>query len=227
MDQDKRGKHMKKIAVMIYPYFSMQEITFLTDGLKVYFDIDIEVIASSKEIIKSEDNFQVIAHKTFEEIKIEEYDCLILPGIYNPIPAVFDDKNITFLRSLKGKDILISSISSSPMLLAKAGLLDDVHFTCGIWDEICQNLDFIPYKNMIHKPLVKDKNVITAIGFAYKEFAIETIRSLGIDECENGLFNGITKEYTEEELIFKMGEDHFKEFIKEYNSYLEKSIERK
>lgn len=211
---------MKKIAVMIYPYFSMQEISTLTDGLKVYFDIDVDVFAASKEIIKSEDNFQVIANKTFDEFSAEEYECLVLPGILNPIPAVYDERNIDFLRSLKGKEILIAGISSAPMLLAKAGLLDDIHFTSGIWDEICQNLEYIPYKNIVHKPIVKDKNFITAIGFAYKEFAIEIIRTLGIDECKNGLFNGITREYTEEELTFKMGEENFKEFMEEYNRYM-------
>ena len=49
---------MKKIAVMIYPYFCMQEISCLTDGLKVFFDIDVEVFASTKEVIKSEENFK-------------------------------------------------------------------------------------------------------------------------------------------------------------------------
>ena len=211
---------MKKIGIMIYPYFSMQEISCLTDGLKVYFDIDVDVFASTQNMIKTEDNFQVVANKIFDEFN-DEYGCLILPGIYDPLPALFDERNISFLRSLKGKDILIASISSSPMLLAKAGLLDEVHFTSGMWDEIARYLDFIPYKNMIHQPIVKDKNVITAIGFAYREFACEVIRTLGIDECKNGLFNGITKEYTEEELIFEMGEENFKEFVKEYMSYIQ------
>ena len=120
---------MKKIAVMIYPNFSMQEISCLTDGLKVYFDVDVEVFAASTEPVRTEDNFLVTAEHTFGEFDPEEYGCLILPGIYDPIPALFDERNIAFLRSLKGKNILISSISSSPMLLAKAGLLDDVRFT--------------------------------------------------------------------------------------------------
>lgn len=218
---------MHKIAVMIYPYFSMQEISFLTDGLIVYYDIDVDVFAASKEIIRSEDNFQVIAEKTFDEFKVEDYECLILPGILNPMPALFDERNIEFLRKLKGKDILISSISSSPMLLAKAGLLENVKFTSGIWDEISQNLDFIPYENVIHQPLVKDKNIITAMGFAFKEFAEETIRTLGIDMCENGIFNGVTGEYCEKELIFKMGDENFKEFMEEYNSYIKWEREEK
>lgn len=35
------------------------------------------------------------------------------------------------------------------------------------------------------------------------------------------LQKGITKEYTEEELIFEMGEENFKEFVKEYMSYIQ------
>lgn len=211
---------MKKIAVMIYPYFSMQEISCLTDGLKVYFEIDVDVFAASKEIMRSEDNFQVIANKTFSEFSQEEYGCLILPGIYNPFPALFDERNIEFLRRLKGKNILISAISSGPILLAKAGLLEDVHFTSGIFDEVCRELEFIPYANVVHRPVVRDGSIITAMGFAFREFAEETIRALGIDNIQSGLFTGITREYTEEELTFRMGEEHFKEFMDEYQQYL-------
>ncbi len=210
---------MKKIGVMIYPYFCMQEISCLTDGLKVYFDIDVDVFAASQDIIKSEDNFQIIANKTFDEFN-DEYGCLILPGLYDPLPALFDERNISFLRSLKGKELLIAGISSSPMLLAKAGLLENVRFTGGMWDEIAKFLDFVPYENMVHQPIVKDGNVITAMGFAYREFACEVIKTLGIDDCKEGLFNGITKEYTEEELTFEMGEENFKEFMEEYLSYI-------
>lgn len=152
---------MKKIAVMIYPHFSMQEISCLTDALVIYFEQEIDVFAADKNIIVTEDNFQVIANRTFDEFKSDEYSCVILPGIANPLPALFDERNIDFLRHLKNQDILIASISSSPMLLAKAGLLDDVQFVSGMWDEIATRLDFVPHKNRVYKPVVKDKNIIT------------------------------------------------------------------
>lgn len=210
---------MKKIAVMIYPYFSMQEISCLTDGLKVYYGIDVDVFAPEKEIIKSEDNFQIIANKTFADFSSEEYGCLILPGIWNPMPALFDERNIAFLREIKGKDILIAAISSAPILLAKAGLLENVQFTSGIFDEICRELPFIPYRNICRRPLVRDGNVITAVGFAFREFAEETIRALKLDDCPDGLFQGITREYSEEELTFHMERAHFREFLEEYRRY--------
>lgn len=209
---------VKKVAVMIYPNFSMQEISCLTDALTVWYGIKIDVFASSKEIMLSEDGFQIIANKVFEDFIVEDYSCLIMPGIIDPLPALFNEKNINFLSCLKGKDIIIAAISSAPMLLAKAGILDNISYTSGIWEEINQYLDFIPSVNNLHKPLVHDKNIITAIGFAFREFAAETLQALGL-ECEKNIFGSIQREYSKEELTFSMGEENFKEFLKEYSEY--------
>lgn len=211
----------KKIAVMIYPYFSLQEITCLTSCLVLWDEREITVFASSKEIIKSEDGFQVTAEKTFDEFVPEEYDCLILPGILNPMPALFDAANIDFLRGLAGKDIVIAAICSAPMLLAKAGLLDDHKFTGAIWDEIIGYCDFMPRQNLVHTPVCRDKNIITADGFAFREFATEVLRAVGISS-EETILPGVTREYSEEELTYRMGDDNFKEFVAEYEGYLQK-----
>ena len=154
-----------------------------------------------------------------DEFSAGDYACVVLPGMMIPFPALFDRKLIDFLASLKGKDLLIAAISAGPMLLAKAGLLEDVHFTSGIWEEICQNLDFIPHQNILHRPLVKEKNIITAVGFAFREFAEEVIRTLGIDPCEPGLFRGIYKEFTEQEMTHFMGEENFQHFLQEYQQW--------
>lgn len=211
---------MKKIAVLIYPYFSMQEISCLTDALTVFFDQSIEIFSTTKEIVRSEDSFQCIADKTLDEFIETDYSCIVLPGILNPLPAMFDAKLIAFLKTLKGTDILIAAISSAPMLLAKAGLLEHTRFTSGVWEELSLHLDFIPNPNIIHQPLVKDGNIITAIGFAFREFAAEVIRTLGIDDCKNGLFGGITREYTEKELTYYMGQNNFDEFMADYKGYM-------
>jgi len=208
----------KKIAVMIYPYFSMQEISCLTSCLALWHGKAIDVFAASKDIMLSEDGFQVIANKTFPEFDIEDYNCLILPGIINPMPALFEEKNIEFLRQFAGSNLIIASISSSPLLLAKAGLLEDTEFTSGVFDKILQELDFIPKSKIRHAPVIQSGNIITAIGFAFREFAVKTIQALGID-CEETIFQGATKEFTEEELTFEMSEEHFREFMEEFRRH--------
>jgi len=100
-----------------------------------------------------------------------------------------------------------------------AGLLENTKFTSGVFDEVLQELDFIPKANIRHVPVLQDGNIITAIGFAFREFAVLTMQALGID-CGEDILNGVTRKYTQEELTFFMGEDHFKEFMGEYSSYL-------
>jgi len=209
----------KKAAVMIYPYFSLQEITCLTSCLTLWYERQIDVFASSETPVTSEDGFRVLPAKTFAQFHIDDYDCLILPGIINPLPALFDEKSIAFLRGLKGEDILIASISSSPLLLAKAGLLDDRKFTSGVFEEMLDYLDFVPKPNIVRKPIYRDQNLITAIGFAFLEFTVQTLRALGLD-CDDNILQGVTREFTESELTFSMGEANFKEFLEEYQSYL-------
>ena len=102
----------------------MQEITTLTSCLKIWFGRDIDYLGSEMKIYKSEEGFQVTPTKIFNEVNLDEYNCVILPGIINPLPALYDDKLINFLSGLKNRDILIGAISSSPILLAKAGILD-------------------------------------------------------------------------------------------------------
>lgn len=216
----------KKIAVMIYPFFSMQEISCLTAALTIWYEQKIDIYGSTKELIRSEDGFGVIPDKTFEEFLPENYSCLVMPGILNPLPALFDEKNIAFLKGLKGRDILISAISSSPLLLAKAGLLEGIKFTSGAWEEMIRGLDFIPKENYCHQPLIHDGNFITASGFAFRELAAETIRTLGLDACEGRFFSPVDKTYTEEELTFFMGDDEFAELMAEYKEYEEKGTQK-
>ncbi len=212
----------EKIAVMIYPYFSMQEISCLTSALAVWYGKKFDVVASSKQPYETEDGFKIIANKTFDEIDADDYRCLIMPGIINPLPALFDQSNIDFLKRFEGKDVVIAAISSAPMLLAKAGLLDGVTFTSGIWEDIIEYVGFIPAENNLHRPLVKDKNFITAIGFAFREFAVETLRAIGI-EIKDNAFAGVDKEYSAEELAFRMDAEDFEYFVKEYGSYADKT----
>lgn len=209
---------MKKIAVIIYPYFSLQEITTLTSCLKIWFGKDIDYLGSEIKIYESEEGFQVTPTKIFSDINLDDYSCVILPGIINPLPALYDNKLISFLAELKNRDILIASISSSPILLAKAGILDEVKFTAGFFMQMADVFEYINKKNFIHQPIVKDKNIITAIGFAFREFAQLVLNELGLDAGESFLYP-VTKQYTEEELTFYWKDADYKQFLEELQEY--------
>ena len=199
---------MKKVLCIIYPNFSLYEITPLTSTLALSFDITIDYASSDDSIVISEDGLPCQPTKTLDQICIEEYSCVILPGMVNIGPALQDEKLISFLRDLGEQDILIAAISSAPLLLAKAGLLKDTKFTGGIWQNFFDYFEFLPRENFQPKVLVQDKQIITAIGFAHREFARKVILSLGLAENTDNYFKE-QNEYTEEDLIYTLSDQEF------------------
>lgn len=201
---------MKKVLCIIYPNFSLYEITTLTSTLALSFDVTIDYVASEHSIVISEDGLPCQPTKTLDQIRIEEYSCVILPGMVNIGPALQDEKLISFLRGLGEQNILIAAISSAPLLLAKAGLLEDTKFTGGIWQNFFDYFEFLPRENFQPKVLVQDKQIITAIGFAHQEFARRVILSLGLAANTDNYFKE-QNEYPEENLIFTLSNEEFDE----------------
>ena len=199
---------MKKVLCLIYPNFSLYEITALTSTLALSFDITIDYVSSDDSIVISEDGLPCQPTKTLDQICIEEYSCVILPGMVNIGPALQDEKLISFLRDLGEQDILIAAISSAPLLLAKAGLLKDTKFTGGIWQNFFDYFEFLPRQNFQPKLVVQDKQIITAIGFAHQEFARKVILSLGLAENTDNYFKE-KNEYATEDLIFTLSDQEF------------------
>ena len=199
---------MKKVLCIIYPNFSLYEITTLTSTLALSFGVTIDYVASEHSIVISEDGLPCQPTKTLDQIRIEEYSCVILPGMVNIGPALQDEKLISFLRELGEQDVLIAAISSAPLLLAKAGLLKDTKFTGGIWQNFFDYFEFLPRENFQPKVVVQDKQIITAIGFAHQEFARKVILSLGLAENTDNYFKE-KNEYSEEDLLFTLSDEEF------------------
>ena len=199
---------MKKVLCIIYPNFSLYEITALTSTLALSFDVTIDYVASEHSIVISEDGLPCQPTKTLDQIRIEEYSCVILPGMVNIGPALQDEKLISFLRELGEQDVLIAAISSAPLLLAKAVLLKDTKFTGGIWQNFFDYFEFLPRENFQPKVVVQDKQIITAIGFAHQEFARKVILSLGLAENTDNYFKE-QNEYSEEDLLFTLSDEEF------------------
>ena len=159
-------------------------------------------------MVVSEDGLPCLPTKTLDQVCIEEYSCVILPGMVNIGPALQDEKLISFLKGLDEQDVLIVAISSAPLLLAKAGLLNDTKFTGGIWQNFFDYFEFLPRENFKAKAVLKDKNIITAIGFAHQEFARKVILSLGLAENTDNYFKE-QNDYAEEDLIFTLSDEEF------------------
>ncbi|KXT71479.1 thiJ/pfpI family protein [Streptococcus gordonii] len=201
---------MKKLLCIIYPNFSLYEVVCLTSTLALSFGIEIDYVGSDRGVITSEDGLACQPTRTLDEVVIEDYSCVILPGMINIAPALHDEKLISFLRSLNQQEILIAAISSAPILLAKAGLLKDTKFTGGIWQNFFDYFEFLPRENFKAKAVLQDKNIITAVSFAHQEFARIVLLSLGLVDSAENYFKE-QNEYSEEDLVFTLSDKEFDE----------------
>ena len=209
---------MSRFAVVLYPNFSLQEITCLTSALSVWFEEKIEFVASENKEYCSEEGLRVMPTKTIADTNITDYECIILPGTINPLPALYDDKLIDFLKSGINTDVIFAAISSSPLMLAKAGVLKGKKFTSGSFMQMAEVFSFVEKENFIHKGIVCDGNVITGIGMFFREFAEAVLQKFDYD-IGNNFMRDKPEDYTEEELTFYWSEEDYCEFLEELKEY--------
>ena len=210
---------MKKVLCLIYPNFSLYEVVSLTSTLALSFGVEVDYAGSDRNIITSEDGLPCQPTRTLDEVVIEDYSCVILPGMITIVPALHDEKLISFLKNLTEQDVLIAAISSAPILLAKAGLLKDSRFTGGIWQNFFDYFEFLPRENFKAQAVLQDKNIITAVGFAHQEFARKILLSLGLVDNADNYFKE-RNQYSEEDLIFTLSEEEFAEMKHEFENTL-------
>lgn len=209
---------MGRFAVMLYPDFSLQEITCLTSALTVWFGEEIDFIASESKEYRSEDGLRVLPTKSTADAKITDYDCVILPGTINPLPALFDEKLIEFLKNGINSDVVFAAISSAPILLSKAGILNGKKFTSGYFMQMADTFQFVEKDNFVHKGVVEDGNVITGIGMFFREFAETVLKRFDYDIGKN-FMRYAPEEFSEDELTFYWSEDEYQEFLEELKEY--------
>jgi putative intracellular protease/amidase len=167
---------MGKIFIFIYNDMADFEITFVTHLLGADAGKEIITIAYENNIVKSKSGVEYKPKITVKEALNEEVEGLIIPGGWN---GEVREELVELIQFLNKKNKLISAICAGPRFLAKAGILDEVKYTTSIiqWtEEHKKNFneeDPFPRENFVAKRVVRDKNIITAEGIAFIDFAIE------------------------------------------------------
>lgn len=171
---------MKKTAVLIYPNFSEYELTTALSILKQG-EKPISIISIVKESIRGEAGLTIMADLTVDEVNYEEYDSILLTGcmdIFNILP---NNAYTDFIQNVSKQDnFIIAGISSSPALLAKAGLLKNKNYTVGLLEEARKASGLFEGANYVDELVVQDGNLITAWGSAFITFGIIFGKSLNL-----------------------------------------------
>lgn len=210
----------KKMALLVYPEFSLQEVTNLMYLFRWHYDTFTDVIYTEMKPVKSEEGIVVMPQKLCDDFHVDDYDCLILPGCSDTREAIRNEKMTHFLKSLKGnKQFVIGAICAGPLFLAQAGLLEGKKYTASLFVEMLEQFKFIEENNFVAAPVVEDENIITANGSAFNDFAVHVARKLGY-ECKDTILNGYMDDWKEEDYFHHLSKEDLEDFRNEFSDLI-------
>lgn len=176
---------MGKILCYTYDTMADFEIVLASQMLS---DAEKEVIAFGNEIktYKGLSNLHIQATLTIKEaMELDDIDGILLPGGWE---RECKEDLLDLIKKLYEENKLIAAICAAPEFLAKAGILKNHHYTTTLTEERIKEKgieDIFPRENFLSERVVVDKNVITAIGSAYREFGLSLLDYFNSFESED------------------------------------------
>ncbi len=162
---------MKKIIIPLAQ--GLEEIEAIT-GIDVLRRAGVEVTTVSLDDlkVKGAHNIVIVADKSIDEINVDEFDGILLPGGMPGSTNLRDDERvINMVEALNESGKLVSAICAAPIVLERAGVLKGKKATSypGFGEEMLSC-------NYVDDRTVVDSNIITGKGpGAALEFAFEVV----------------------------------------------------
>lgn len=188
---------MGKILVFLYDDMADFEITFVTHLLGADLGKEIITIGYEDKLIRSKSGIIYKPAKLIKDVLQEDVEGLIIPGGWN---GEIRPELTELIQNLNTKGILLGAICAGPRFLAKAGVLENAKYTTSIvkWTEMhmkqFMEADPFPRQNFALERVIRDRNIITAQGNAFVDFAIEIADWFGAfddEEDKNGFAKAI------------------------------------
>ena len=175
---------MGKIAIFIFDNMTDYEITFINHLLRVDGGKETVTVSYEDKIIKSASGMSYKADRLLCDVTSDELDGLIICGGWF---GELRDELVGLIQKLNSENKLLAGIcGAGTFFLAASGVLDTVSYTTPItsWTQrhraVFGEKDPFPRQNYVEKRVVSDRNVVTAIGVAFVDFAVEICYKLGL-----------------------------------------------
>lgn len=129
------------------------------------YPIDVETVGFSKTV-NSTFNIPIIVDKTIDEIDINDYDALAIPGGFEEFgfyDEAYNEEFLSLIRKFDEQNKIIATICVGALPLGKSGILKNrnattYHLKDGYRQKELQKFG----ANVINQPIVIDDNVITS-----------------------------------------------------------------
>jgi len=179
---------MKKVLLLLADGFEEIEALGTADILR---RMNVEVVLASmkKAAVSGSHNITVTADELFDNVNSDEFSAVILPGgLPGSLNLYNDSRVIDILYKFAGDNKVTAAICAAPMVLDKAGLLENRKFTMYPAEDLYKYLrdDKRPASDMV----VTDGKVITGKGpgaTAYFAAAVAEALEVPSDTIKNVL----------------------------------------
>ena len=121
---------MKALFIISNGFEDSEALTTLDLLRRAKIDCDLCSIMNNSPVTSSH-NLVVIPDSLYKDIKLEDYDFLVLPGgahVYKNLHNLEEVSNI--INYFYNSNKLIASICAAPSLVSKLGLFDGLKYTC-------------------------------------------------------------------------------------------------
>lgn len=151
---------MKDLLVFLADGFEEIEALTVVDVIRRAGLLVETVSVTDRNEVRGAHDVKVLADKTFNEINIEDYRAMYIPGGQPGATNLMKDKKVLECVNLFNDDEKkIVTICAGPQVLDAAGVLKDGKFTCypGVENRLKVN-------NPLDEAVVIEDNIITAMG---------------------------------------------------------------
>lgn len=159
-----------KVLVFLAKGFETMEFSVFVDVIgwarnDYNYDIDVITVGFKKQVV-STFNVTVLVDKTIEEICVDDYDALAIPGGFEEFGFYDEAYDISFLnliREFDAKGKIIATICVAALPVGKSGVLKNrkattYHLKDGQRQKQLGEFDV----NVVNEPIVVDRNIITS-----------------------------------------------------------------
>jgi 4-methyl-5(b-hydroxyethyl)-thiazole monophosphate biosynthesis len=160
----------KKVLLFLAKAFETMEFSVFIDVLgwarnDYGHNIEVHTCGFNPTVI-STFNVPILVDKTIDEINVDDYAAIAIPGGFGEFgfyEEVYDEKFLALIREFNAKGKIIASVCSGAFPVAKSGVLQNrrgttYHLKDGIFQEKLKEFGV----NVVNEPVVVDDNIITS-----------------------------------------------------------------
>ncbi len=143
------------------------------------------------KIVKGDNGIGIQANCSLDDIIVDDFDMLILPGGWDGTYALADDDRVIKLVQEFKAHKIVGAMCAAPFVLKKAGVLGD-NYTC--YPDAKDEINHAGYRDDLK--VVEDGNIITSQGPGTAVcFALAIVKKLVDEETMQNVKDGMLLDY--------------------------------